>query len=414
MDRRRLRILLLTAIIWLGLFSAARIWAQDGADHSYKPLMLKLNEDGSKYVRFITWHQVWATFSANADDEVAMDLQLRRSRFLAYAQVSPRFLILTHFGLNSLSRSGLDGLGALPQAQLFMHDAWVEYQVFKNALYIGGGLHYWNGISRLSSNSTLNFMTMDAPRFNWPSIGTTDQFARHLGIYAKGQLGRLDYRVSVNEAIANTLDMQRGLKPGVDTAVYLNQGGKVYNGYVNYQFLDKESNKLPYMVGTYIGKKKILNLGAGWSYHPNGSTSLDENLGEVRHDVLLWSADLFYDVPVGQKGAALSVYGAFYDFDFGPNYRLTGNSDLVATGNVYYGQIGYALPVFSKGQFMPYVEASLRQIEAVDASANTIGIGLNYFILDHNAKITLEYNTTDPATSDNRVSFLRVQGHIFL
>ena len=29
-------------------------------DHSYKPLTLKLDESGSKYIRFITWHQIWA------------------------------------------------------------------------------------------------------------------------------------------------------------------------------------------------------------------------------------------------------------------------------------------------------------------------------------------------------------------
>ena len=28
-------------------------------DHSYKPLTLKLNEDGSKYLRIIMWHQMW-------------------------------------------------------------------------------------------------------------------------------------------------------------------------------------------------------------------------------------------------------------------------------------------------------------------------------------------------------------------
>ena len=34
-------------------------------DHSYKPLTLKLNEDGSKYVRFITWLQFWGTATQN-------------------------------------------------------------------------------------------------------------------------------------------------------------------------------------------------------------------------------------------------------------------------------------------------------------------------------------------------------------
>ncbi|MCB0643811.1 MAG: porin, partial [Phaeodactylibacter sp.] len=389
--------------------------AKPAEDHSYKPLTLKLNEDGSKYIRFITWHQMWTTFSQDANDNIQTEFRLRRSRFLAFAQVSPRFLILTHFGLNNLTRGGMDATGQLAAAQLFMHDAWAEYRVVDKFLYIGGGLHYWNGISRLTNQSTLNIMSLDAPRFNWATIGTSDQFARHLGLYAKGKLGRLDYRVSVNEAIANTLDGARGLKPAPDTAVYVNDGGKVYSGYFNYQFLDKESNKLPFMVGTYIGKKKVFNIGAGFLSHPGGSTSLDGSGNEVANDVLLWAADAYYDAPVGSNGSAISAYLAFYNFNFGPNYQLTGSSDLVATGNILYGQLGFALPAFSNGtQLMPYVTYSNRSIEAAADPANQLGVGFNYFISGHNAKVTVEYNSNKPAVTTDRTNILRIQGMIFL
>ncbi len=29
-------------------------------DHSYKPLTLNLSDDGSKYIRFLVWNQMWA------------------------------------------------------------------------------------------------------------------------------------------------------------------------------------------------------------------------------------------------------------------------------------------------------------------------------------------------------------------
>ncbi len=81
-------------------------------DHSYKPLTLKLNESGSKYVRFIIWHQQWAQTSnlAVEDSKLQVTSFARRSRILAYAQVSSRFLILSHIGLNNLSPTNLDGL----------------------------------------------------------------------------------------------------------------------------------------------------------------------------------------------------------------------------------------------------------------------------------------------------------------
>jgi hypothetical protein len=42
-------------------------------------------------------------------------------------------------------------------------------------------------------------------------------------------------------------------------------------GYVEYQFFDKEANFLPYKVGTYLGTKKMFNIGAGFYTAPKGT-----------------------------------------------------------------------------------------------------------------------------------------------
>ena len=65
----------------------------------YKPLILNISEDGSKYVRFLLWSQMWVE-DFDINNGPGKNVRIRRARFLAYAQVSPRFLILTHFGLN--------------------------------------------------------------------------------------------------------------------------------------------------------------------------------------------------------------------------------------------------------------------------------------------------------------------------
>jgi len=114
-------------------------------DHSYKPLTLKLNDTGSKYVRFIIWHQQWAQTNnlAVEDSKLQVTTFARRSRILAYAQVSSRFLILTHIGLNNLTPGNLDALGNGGNGpQFFLHDAWTEFKVIPKKLYIGTGLHY--------------------------------------------------------------------------------------------------------------------------------------------------------------------------------------------------------------------------------------------------------------------------------
>ena len=83
--------------------------------------------------------------------------------------------------------------------QLYIHDAWTEYAVKPGKLHLGAGIHYWNGVSRLSSHSTLTFMTLDAPistgMWNHRSVCTS------VGYLCQGQLGKLDYRVHINKPL---------------------------------------------------------------------------------------------------------------------------------------------------------------------------------------------------------------------
>lgn len=448
-------------------------------DHSYKPLTLKLNDDGSKYVRFIMWHQFWATYTQNntgtldangQEIKSSSDIALRRSRFLAYAQISPRFLILTHWGINNQSfATGGSANGGNQTAiasnsgkkpQLFIHDAWTEFEVAKDKLYIGAGLHYWNGISRLTSHSTLNFMTMDAPIFNWPTIETYDQFARQYGIYAKGQLGRLDYRLSLNKGfVVGIPNTEAAFRAGATAAAPTVSRGVsreafsekwVYAGYLNWMFWDKENNKLPFFVGSYLGGKKVFNLGAGFYSQAEATGTLDWSGPDTarvyrfqKNDVNLFGFDAYLDMPLGSKknGLCLSILGTLYLYDFGPNYlrnigilnlHTSSNSEkatlaaggnaqpTIGTGTIGYLQAGLGLPKMKNGtQFMPYFTVTYKDFERLEESSLQYDLGLNYFIVGHHAKITLQYSSRPEY---DRVSLKRkgskgeliLQTHIFL
>ena len=319
-------------------------------DHSYKPLKANLNEDGSKYIRFITWHQMWLSVK---DDQNGPRASIRRSRVLAYAQISPKFLILTHFGLNSL-----DGrfYTANPNSQtvnnrslLFLHDAWAELAIIQKKLYVGTGLHYWNGISRLSNQSTLNMMTLDNPGglggnavsdarlFPWSNITTSDQFARHIGVYAKGSLGKFSYRVSANNARNNIGTLGPTPTYQVDNNSETSSGGIWnYAGYFKYDIFDKESDKLPYFVGSYLGKKKVLSVGAGFFHHPD---ALAVETLDNRESVTHFALDAFYDAPVNDD-LAISALAAYYNYKYGDTAGTPGGSLVPASGDVLYGQVG--------------------------------------------------------------------------
>lgn len=401
---------------------SSSLWAQQKAPAEYgSGLKVNLNDDGSKYFRLIAWTQFWLdvnTQNVNNEDRLTMTPSLRRSRLLFYAQLSDRFLILTHFGLNNLNPSGLDPTGQSSQAQLFLHDAWVEFKVF-DQLYLGGGLHYWNGISRLNNQSTLNFLPLDNPRHAWSTIGTTDQFARHLGLYAKGKVGKFDYRVSWNAAMVNSLDGNVGILPTDSTASYVGRqvfgidASNVFAGYFNYQFFDQESNKLPYFVGSYLGAKKILNVGAGFYSHPKGAVVLNENGENTSENVLLWAVDVFTELPFGAKNAAFTGYLSYQNNNYGTNYQLLGTSQEVFTGNVIYFQGGVLLPHKGDIAWQPYATVTQKSITNLDGSATDFGIGINSLITGHHAKLSLEYRSYGFVNADAKNRVL-LQAVIFL
>ena len=416
--------LLTVAILMLG----SSLWAQEKqeTDHSYKPLTVKLSDDGSKYVRIILWHQMWLETSNLSDKSVKKNanFSIRRSRFLAYAQVSPRFLILTHWGLNNLNASNLSKLGNDNDApQLFLHDAWTEFKV-TDQLYLGGGLHYWNGLTRLASQSTLNFMTLDQSRpfVHWHSLGYTDQFARHLGIYAKGQVGKFEYRLAWNQAGKNGYEAgtigeeQRLIYNGVNIPDKAGNavGQHLVEGYVCYNVWDKESNKLPYYVGSYLGSKRVLNVGAGFFSHPDGAY---DGAKSEHVDVQHFAVDAFLDMPTGHTGS-VTAYASYIHFNYGNDWV----GKWSGSGSNLYFHAGYYLKAL---KLMPYVAFNSGRYDGNTGldrqTINAFDAGVNYFINGHNAKLTLEYHGIRPAGNKDAqgnypgdISQVRLQAAIFL
>uniref|UniRef100_UPI0040498D52 hypothetical protein n=1 Tax=Flavobacterium sp. TaxID=239 RepID=UPI0040498D52 len=393
------------------LFSAVS-FAQGSPDYG-SGMKVKINEDGSKYMRVIAWGQMWAQYNDNvADDEKSTSLSTRRARILTYAQITPKFMILTHFGLNSLNADNMSPTGKSESSQLFFHDFWVQYNINKNHV-VGSGLHYWNGISRLNNQSTLNIMTLDNNRQSWSTLGLTDQFARHQGVFAKGSFGKLQYRVSINEAMTNSLDA-RNPEDVVNTTVYAGRrvlgskdAGTNYAGYFEYALLDQESDFLPYKVGTYLGTKKVFNIGAGFFLHPKGSVMNDGTMN-IAQDVSIFAVDAFYDAPIGTKNAAITAYAKFQSNDYGKDYLFS----AYGTGTFTYGHVGYLLPSEKTTKIQPYVSYASNSYDATDDNRNILGIGSNLYMSGHNSKLTLEYSNTK--FGDNETGTITLQAMIYL
>ena len=365
-----------------------------------------------KFLRIISWAQSQLNYSDDTPDDVSnTNFLLRRARLLLVGQITDDFLIVSHIGLNNMSAQNMDPVGTGDGSHVFLHDAWVQYNLSEK-LSLGGGLHYFNGISRLNNQSTLNMMTLDNNRSSWATLGLSDQFARHLGVFAKGTLGKFQYQVAINNAIANSLDDRT---PMQDQATYnglaiLGSAESLYNyaGYFTYHLFDKESNYLPYKVGSYLGGKKVLTLGAGFFAHPSGSVVQRQNelIGE---DVLLYAVDAFYDAPLGDRNAALTAYAVHQQNDYGENYLF----GPYGTGSMTYGHVGYAFASDNDNlRFQPYVSYATHQFDAADDNRNVLGAGINAYFSGHSSKLTLEYKSD--TFGDLKQEIVSLQAMIYL
>lgn len=396
-------------LVFTALFSHNAI--SQGSPHYKGGFKIKFDDNDNKYVRILTWVQTQANYSdSRAEDQADISFQLRRARLLVYGQITKDFLVLTHIGINSLNSSNMEPVGSVGTPQAFMHDAWAQYNVSDQHV-IGGGLHYWNGLSRSNSQGTLNLMTLDNNRASWATLGLTDQFARHIGVFAKGNLGKLQYNVAVNEAIVNGLDSRplSDISASYQGASLLGtaEAGKTFTGYFAYNFFNLESNFLPYKVGTYMGTQRIFNVGAGFFHHPNGAVML-QNDQPVGENVNLFAVDAFYDAPVGSNGSAITGYAIYQSNDYGTNYLF----GPYASGDMLYGHLGYLLPGSESARFQPYTSYNHTFIDATDQDRTIFGLGINAFLNGHNSKLTLEFqNESFQNQTFNRIN---LQAMIYL
>ncbi|MEL7117929.1 MAG: hypothetical protein AAFO07_00760, partial [Bacteroidota bacterium] len=178
-------------------------------------------------------------------------------------------------------------------------------------------------------------------------------------------------------------------------------GSGVIEGYFRMNLWDKESTKLPYAVGSYLGNKKVLGIGAGFFSHMDGMYNTNT---EDHESVFHFAFDAFMDLPT--NGGGLTAYVSYMNFNYGNNYVAR----WAGTGSVIYGHAGYFI---KSAKIMPYVAFQRANYEGFSQNPSAFDVGINYHILGHNAKITLEYHTisNDPRESTRQI---RLQGHIFL
>lgn len=391
-------------------------------------MKLNLNENGSHYLKWTFLNQVWLRYNQSNPGTTVLgdptdetfDIGLRRTRIQFFGQITDHVFFYTQFGQNNfnyLAGQNASNTGNR-KVQVFFHDVLGEYKVWKDneKLKFGAGLTIANGLSRFSQPSIGTILTMDVPVFAQATVDQTDEFSRKLSLYARGQLGKFDYRIVLSDPFPITSNGSTPPAINENATFAQNAHHKQYQGFFMYNFFDTEPHTTPFMTGTYLGKKKILNLEAGFITQENALwTTSDGGVTTDYHDLNLWSVALFYDAPINTElGTALSGYAGYFDLNYGPNYLryngimnpATGITDgpapgsqgnafpMFGTGKVIYTQLGYLFKrdlLGDAGTLQPYASLMSADYDRLNDRMNVYAVGINWLINGHTSKFSLDY-----------------------
>ncbi len=382
--------------------------------------------DKNDSARFITLNmtgQFWVrnnqnnpyTTVENIGQNNTTDMSIRRIRFILSGALTDRVNFFVQFGQNNLNYLSARKAGS------FFHDVTADYAVIKKKFSIGAGLNGWNGPSRFSNISVSSILVLDPPGYQEVTNDTYDQFVRRLGVYAKGKLGKLDYRVSVGKPFVIQTTTGSGTEAiNANSAFSTLPPNLVYQGYFMYQFLDQESNFSPGTVGSYLGKKKVFNIGAGFYYQKNAMFHYSNVVTKdtVNQNLKLFALDVFYDTPLNkEKGTALSLYSCFSSYNYGTNFiKVTGADNpasgskatatsfdkanfgnafpYLGTGNIGYFQTAYKFRnrlLNDQGTLQPFFDFQYSRYDRLADPMYVFDVGVNWLIYGNNAKVTLNY-----------------------
>lgn len=393
-------------VLFLGGFTLSPVFAQEELN---KPnLRLYLSDDSTSFAGAVFVNQIWTRYIWNNPDVLDnnmggdFDVSIRRSRSIFYTYLFDRVFMYTMLGSDGISFT----LPGKPVVSLY--NAQTEYIFLKDKFHLGFGLNTWNGLSRYNNCKLLEFLVVDNPGFAFPVGGRQDRFGRQLGIYAKGTISKLHYRVSVVQPF------QFGIAEGgqIEAVTERLNSNMAYKGYFSWQFLDKEGTMMPYMTMNNMGRSKILNLGGGFYYHPDAMVHSVAD-GYATPDIFLFAIDVFVDMPL-HKGSAITSYLAYNSFQFGEDYirsagkmnvsdadaalallQGTGNTEWeVGTGQIIRGEAGYLLPGSGmKNRWQPFGAFTYKNFMALDEPSLQYDLGINWFMHGHNLKWTLQYSS---------------------
>lgn len=404
-------------VVSLFLSLSFNLFSQEINQEKPQKLRYYLTSDKSSFVGIKASAQVWARYTemnpgtmiGGEPQTTSFDFSLRRVRLGVYGQLASRWSFEIQMGENNFNNL------TNYSKSLRVLDAHISYKV-ADFITLGAGKSGWTGLARCTVPSSANALEVDIPMFSLATVNISDDILRKMGVFGFGSWAHWSYRFAVVKPFTVTSSSALELSPEGYTNFSDRDPRLQTSGYASYNFLDAENTGSPFNRGTYLGTKRILNLGVGFMHQPEAMAYLDAE-GETNYtDMTHFAADLFLDMPLCKRNcSAITLYAAYFIYDFGNGYiRNIGANNpgqalgeeasfngkgnafpAIGTGRVGYVKMGYALPErktssHTTSRYQLYAAVQHADYERLGTPMNLYEGGVNYYINQY-TKFTLGY-----------------------
>jgi len=332
------------------------------------------------------WGQAWYQYVEDGkdsnddgiDDTGLNDFMLRRAYLYIKGQVTPYFGFFTHIASDRLGQQGLDdssnGLGS----GVAIRDMWITLNLHE-AFKLQVGRMYIPFTRNYGTTSTKALLTTD---LDWAQGGIRSN------IFYPSKVGRDDSATLWGNIKGGLVQYRFMVGDGVESDTTNPDDNLRFAGRISVSIFDPETAW--FNPGTYLGKKRVLSFGGGADYQKGLM------FGDEQDDYFAWTADVFYDQPLGSSGA-ITFEGAYINIDNSPNSITYTQFSPGNDGYIISLKAGYFfLKKLGPGQFQPFAHWQYIDVnEDGKDGTNVYGCGLNYYIKGVANKISLDFSYVD-------------------
>lgn len=325
---------------------------------------IKVNDSVSVKIGFLS--QTWADFNQNVrqDSSFAQNIFQRRIRLLVGAQIGSHLNFFYETDNPNLGRTTQTATGRNLGTGFITQDAYVEYKpvATSNAFLLVAGLQLIP-LCRNCLGSAVTLLPIDYSSYSFLQSGPTgSSVGRDVGFQAKGYLAdnRIEYRAGLFSGAR--LNNAAGVQTGSNS---LRGAGRI-----QVQLLEPEAPTYSY-AGTYLGRRKILAVGAGIDGQSNYKA---------------WAADAFLSYPFGTNG--MTAQANYIHYDGGAFFAGLPRQNTIEIEGGYH---------FTDLKFSPFAKFESRNVDdafaltAANQDERRFQVGAAYYVMGHNLNLKAAY-----------------------